>query len=150
MARRGLDPRTLRFTASPLGRARDTMERVRAALGLDPVTYGTDDRLKELSFGSWEGATWAELKGADPGLVRARKRDKWCFVPPGGESYAQLTERLAPWLATVEPDEVVVAHGGVARALMHMLAAVPRAQAPDVDIVQGRVLRFGDGRCRWL
>src|SRR3954454_17086524 len=50
---RGLVPRCedLDFVASPLGRTRETMERLREAIGLVPTAYRADDRLKELSFG---------------------------------------------------------------------------------------------------
>jgi broad specificity phosphatase PhoE len=149
LGRRGLDPARLRYTASPLGRARATMEILRAALGLDPAAYHLDDRLKELSFGQWEGRTWPELKALDAQRVRARKRDKWSFVPPDGESYDGLAARILPWLSTVGAGDVVVAHGGVARALMTLLTPLARAEAPDVEIVQGRVLCFSQGRCYW-
>ncbi len=146
----GRDPARVPFTASPLGRTRDTMERVRAVLGLPPGGYALDDRLKEFTFGAWEGLTWAEVGRRDRPALTARRRDKWRFVPPGGESYAMLAERVRPWLDTVEPDAVVVSHGGVARALMVILAGLSPSAAPGTDILQGRVLCFGAGRCRWV
>ena len=150
LAAQGRDPSRLRFTASPLGRARDTMDRVRSALGLPIPDYGLDDRLKELAFGDWEGRSWAELKAEARPLVRARKLDKWAFVPPGGESYAGLKLRLRPWVETLAEGEVVVAHGGVARVLLHMLAGVAAVDAPDVEITQGRLLWFRHGRAEWF
>ena len=54
------------YVASPLLRARETMERLRAAIGLEPPSYRVDERLKELSFGDWEGLTWRELRRRDP------------------------------------------------------------------------------------
>src|SRR3954463_14447361 len=41
----------LDYVASPLGRTRETMERLRETIGLAPPTYRLDDRLKELTFG---------------------------------------------------------------------------------------------------
>ncbi|MCW6510123.1 histidine phosphatase family protein [Lichenifustis flavocetrariae] len=146
----GIDPAGLRFVASPLRRTCDTMERLRSALGLPPAAYETDDRLKEIGFGAWEGLTWSEAKAVAPALVKERKRAKWIFVPPGGESYADLADRLMPWLGERRPGDVVVAHGGVARALMHILAGVPITEAPDIEIFQGRVLRFARGRFQWF
>ena len=143
------DPATLDFVASPLSRTRDTMERARAAMNLDPLAYRLDDRLKELSFGDWEGSKWPELKLRSPDLVKARKADKWGFVPPDGESYAGLGDRLKPWLGTVKHRDIVVAHGGVARVLMHLLAGISTADAPDRDIWQGRVMIFSGGRYAW-
>ncbi|RYE68854.1 MAG: histidine phosphatase family protein, partial [Rhizobiaceae bacterium] len=65
------------FVASPLSRTRETMERLRTAMGLDPLAYRTDDRLVEVSFGDWEGQTLAEVKKLEPELLKERKRQKW-------------------------------------------------------------------------
>ncbi len=143
------DYESLDYVASPLSRARETMERLRAALGLDPAAYRMDERLKELSFGTWEGLTWKELRKRDPQIAAQRQRDKWGLVPPGGESYAMLAERVAPAIADLTRDAVVVSHGGVARVLLALLCKVPRGQAPVMDIWQGKVLVFAGGRYRW-
>ena len=82
--------------------------------------------------------------------MKARQKDKWCFVPPGGESYAGLVQRLRPWLATGRAGDVGVAHGGVARALLRECAGVAAAEAPDVEITQGRVLWFRRGQAEWI
>ena len=50
------------FIASPLVRARQTMEIARQAMGLPPGAYRLDAALKELSFGDWEGLTWPEVE----------------------------------------------------------------------------------------
>src|SRR3712207_5584074 len=54
LAAERLDPATLSYVASPLGRARETMEILRRALDLPPTGYRLDERLKEVSFGSFE------------------------------------------------------------------------------------------------
>ncbi len=59
-------------------------------MGLDPRAYRTDARLMEMSFGRWEGFTFAELQAREAAALAERERDKWGFVLPGGESYAQL------------------------------------------------------------
>src|SRR4051812_19342540 len=48
------------YVASPLGRARASMELIRDALGLETRAYRTDPRLKELAFGRWEGNVYAD------------------------------------------------------------------------------------------
>ena len=45
------------YVSSPMLRTRETMELLRAAMGLDPAGYRTDDRLVELNFGAWQGFT---------------------------------------------------------------------------------------------
>ena len=130
------------YCASPLGRARVTMELMRAELGLDPETYRTDARLMEMSFGRWEGFTAAELQVREAPALAARERDKWNFALPGGESYAQLLVRIRAWYETVARDAVVAAHGGVARALIaHLGISMPEDAAID-DIGQGVVYVF--------
>jgi broad specificity phosphatase PhoE len=138
------------FIASPLARARETMEIARDAIGLPPARYRVDAALKEISFGAWEGLTWPEVEARDPGGVRARRKDRWNFAPPGGESYAMLAERVRPWLDGLTGDAFVVAHGGVARALMTLIAGVAPEKAGGAPILQGRALCFENGSCRWI
>jgi broad specificity phosphatase PhoE len=138
------------FWASPLGRARQTMEIARAAMGLGAQPYHLDGRLLELSFGDWEGMTWDQIESAYPGAIETREADKWNYTPPGGESYAELTERVRAWLSEREDDTLVVSHGGVARALMALLAGVEPLVAAEAPIRQGRALIFENGACAWL
>ena len=138
------------FFASPLERARETMEIARAAMGLEPERYRLDPVLKELSFGVWEGLTWPEIEVKDAKGLRARREDRWTFVPEGGESYAMLADRLRPWLDTLRERAFVISHGGVARVLMALIAGVPPAKAVDAPIIQGRAIVFENGGCRWL
>jgi broad specificity phosphatase PhoE len=145
-----VDPAALPWRVSPLARTRETAELARDAIGLPPKDYALDDRLKELTFGGWEGRTWAELKAVDRGLVRARQADKWGFVPPDGESYAMLHERIGAWLPSVTEPTIVVSHGGVARALMVLLSGADPVTACVEDIWQGKLLWFHDGRAEWV
>jgi broad specificity phosphatase PhoE len=138
------------FVASPLKRARETMELARVAMDLPPKCYRLDPALKEISFGEWEGLTWAEVRARHPGSLKTRHADKWNFVPAGGESYAMLAERVRPWLASLAGDAFVVAHGGVARGLMTLIAGVSPVVAAEAPIVQGRAIVFEDGRYRWI
>ena len=145
--RDGRDPRSFDYVASPLTRARTTMELVRAGLGLDTRDYRLDARLAELSFGRWEGLTFAELKHneSDVQALATREHDKWGFRPPGGESYADLLVRVREWQASLARDTIVVSHGGVARTLIVHFGIEPPAAAPVHNIEQGVVYRFGPG-----
>ncbi len=144
-----VDPASSEWIVSPLGRTRETAEIARLALGLDPLAYSLEDQLKEITFGEWEGFTWAELRKTVPDAEKERDKNKWGYVPPKGESYEMLTARIGRWLATIDREIVAVSHGGVARALMVLAAAVSPDHAPRHDIHQGRVLEFADGRFRW-
>ena len=138
------------FFASPLERARETMEIARDAMGLTPKRYRLDPVLKEMSFGVWEGLTWSEIESKDPKGLRARREHRWAFVPEGGESYAMLADRLRPWLDSLNEHAFVISHGGVARVLMALIAGIPPAKAVRTPIIQGRAIVFENGGCRWI
>lgn len=142
LARESLSPD---FVASPLGRTRETMERARAVLELDPKDYRTDARLLEVSFGQWEGFTLAELAARWPDAAAARESDKWGYTPPQAESYATMSLRMRAWYDSLTRDTVAVAHGGTLRGLIVQLGIASKEDAPRLDITQGIVYEIRDG-----
>jgi probable phosphoglycerate mutase len=136
------------FVSSPLGRTRDTMERARVAMGLPAEGYRMDERLKELSFGDWEGSTLAELALISPERVAERARQKWSFIPPGddAESYEILSWRIGAWLTSVERPTVCVSHGGVIRSCFRLLGNVSEDEACEMNIPQDRILKIDRDR----
>jgi probable phosphoglycerate mutase len=143
--RAGRAPQELDYVSSPLVRARKTMEIARASLGLEHTDFAVDARLAEIAFGEWEGLTYSDVMALDRDVVAKRESDKWGFCPPGGESYAQVTQRMRAWYESVDQDTVVAAHGGTARALVAHLALVPPEDATHYAIDQGVVYVFENG-----
>ncbi len=81
-------------------------------LGLDHVV---ETRLRELSYGEWEGRAWAEL---DAEAVRRWKSQLVEVAPPGGESFGALARRVAGWWGQLPAGRhMLVAHAGVMHAL---------------------------------
>ncbi|AHK43637.1 MULTISPECIES: histidine phosphatase family protein [Ensifer] len=148
----GADAAQFDFVASPLGRTRETMERLRRAMGLDPTAYRTDDRLKEVSFGDWEGFTLPELKRSVPERIAERRKVKWDFIPPGNdaESYEILSWRIAAWLKDVSKPTVCVSHGGVIRALFKLFGEMDEDEAASAAIPQDRLLRIAGNSIGWI
>jgi broad specificity phosphatase PhoE len=140
--RDGRVPESFDYVSSPLARARKTMEIMRTTLGLAPAGYAIEERLVEIAFGEWEGLSYADVLERDKDVVARRESDKWGFTPPGGESYAQVTVRIADWYETVGRDTVVAAHGGTARALVAYLKLAPPKDATHYSIEQGVVYVF--------
>lgn len=132
------------YVSSPLGRTRDTMERLRAAMGLSPQDYRLDERLKELSFGDWEGSTLPELSLISPERVAERARQKWGFIPPGddAESYEILSWRIGAWLQSVDRETVCVSHGGVIRSCFRLIGDIGEEEACEMNIPQDRILKI--------
>jgi broad specificity phosphatase PhoE len=96
---------------SPLGRARQTADRIARSTGV-PVTELDD--LTETDFGAWEGMTFAEAARHDPDRHKAWLADP-SVTSPGGESFDQVHERvrLAGQRIVAEHDGatvVVVSH----------------------------------------
>ena len=98
--------------SSPLARARQTAEALtNRAPALDPA-------LTEMDWGAWEGQHGADLL-ADPDSGYCHIEDwGWHFRPPGGETPAELWDRLRPWLAGLSRDTLCVCHIGVMRVLL--------------------------------
>jgi broad specificity phosphatase PhoE len=140
------DPTKMPFVSSPLGRARNTMELLRGALGVAPHGYELDDRLREIGYGHWEGSTLAQMEVSHPELFAERQADKWGVPPPNGESYASVTIRVREWYDSLLQDTVTVSHGGTMRALLVALDVHTPVNAVDMLVEQGVVYVFRDGQ----
>jgi broad specificity phosphatase PhoE len=136
---------SLPYVASPLGRARLTMELMRGTLKLPPDDYAIDGRLREIGYGQWEGLTLPQMELHDAVTFAARNEDKWGIAAPSGESYAGVTLRMRDWFDSLLVDTVAVAHGGTMRALMVALGIATPLEAADAPIGQGVVYVFRDG-----
>ncbi|WP_117190741.1 histidine phosphatase family protein [Rhizobium terrae] len=142
------------FIASPLSRTRETMERLRSAMGLDPLAYRTDERLVELSFGDWEGHTLEEISRLSPDRLAARALEKWSFIPPGeaAESYEILCWRIGAWLQSLQGPTVCISHGGVIRSLFRLIGNIEEEEAAAAPTPQDRILKIDTDRSymEWL
>jgi probable phosphoglycerate mutase len=91
LATAGLDA----IVASPLQRTVQTAEAVAAVTGL---AVATDDGFRETDFGAWEGLTFAAVRERWPAEMTAWLADP-AVAPPGGESFADVSERVTAALA---------------------------------------------------
>jgi broad specificity phosphatase PhoE len=138
---------------SPLLRARETADIVAERIGLSPRE---DARLMETDAGDWTDRLFADVHAEDPdgfaGFIEGRPG----FAFPGGESFAQQSERVAAALANVERGELpalVVCHGGVIRIALYQRAGhrvalaerVPNAALVLLDPVEAEHTDFGGG-----
>ncbi len=109
--------------SSPLKRAYETAELIRNHRDIDIIT---DDRLRELCFGCFEGQNMIELKN-DDSLYFKYFFDKPELYRPGegGETLEHLIERAGDFmtdviepLATTKTRVMIVAHGALNKAIM--------------------------------
>ena len=78
------------------------------------------------------------MKLRDRDMMRSRRDFKWSFVPPGGESYAVLFDRIKTWYHTVDRDIVAASHGGVSRVLRGYLQNTKPNDIPYLEAPQDR------------
>lgn len=105
-----------RRICSPLRRARRTAELLRPSA---PVVV--DSALREMSFGTWEGHTIAELRLTVGERFLDAERRGLDFQPPGGESPRAVALRLSRWttrVAETGSPVVAVSHKAAIRALL--------------------------------
>jgi broad specificity phosphatase PhoE len=140
-----VDSISAEMVASPTGRARHTAEIIHAALGRTaPLRF--DDRLREISLGSWEGLDRAEIAARVPGVFDGDGHDEWYFHTPDGETFEIFWARVADWLASVRGQSVIaVTHGIVTRVLRGLYAGLPRAAALSLPVPQDRIFRLAGG-----
>jgi broad specificity phosphatase PhoE len=105
-----------RRICSPLQRARRTAELVQPSV---PVTV--ESRLREMSFGVWEGKSVAQLRAEGGERFAEAERLGLDFHPPGGESPRMTMDRVQGWLGELARDGepvVAVSHKAAIRALL--------------------------------
>jgi broad specificity phosphatase PhoE len=138
------DPAGWRIVSSPLGRARSTAEIISARLGGLPVEL--DDRLKEISWGAYDGRLRSELEAEHPETFG---RTGWAFDAGSGETYEDVAARVGAWLAELprEPQRKVIAvsHGVSGRVLRGLYADLPRDLAGQQDVPQDAVFVLQHG-----
>ena len=116
------------IVASPLQRTVQTAEQVAAVTGLPVVT---EDGFRETDFGAWEGLTFAEVRERWPSEMTAWLADPE-VAPPGGESFAEVSERVTAALHRVRAGRtgqriLVVSHVTPIKTLVAAALLAPPA-----------------------
>lgn len=115
--------------SSPLRRALHTARIVGEGMG---QRIEVDDRLREMSFGRYEGTLMEDGRFADSN-IRACFKDPPMFVPDGGESFNDLLARARSFVEEVilplEDDGIgrvlVVSHGAIMRSFVRLVTNRP-------------------------
>jgi len=127
-----VEVRTL--VCSPLVRARETAEIVGARIGLVPEE---DARFTETDTGDWTDRSFAEIEAEDPeGFHRYEISDP-SFRYPGGESFAEQSDRVQAGLEDLRArpaalPALVVCHRGVIRLALVVALGDEAAGAREI------------------
>lgn len=107
--------------SSDLKRAQQTAAPIVDATGAE---FELVPELRERGFGLWEGQPFPEIASRWPDLEAQQGIDRLHIRPPGGESFADVWDRLnsvAQRLQSETRNTVVVSHGGACALLLAQL-----------------------------
>jgi probable phosphoglycerate mutase len=141
------------IACSPLFRCRKTAAILCDKAGVDVERIVYDDRLKERSYGHWQGLTDAEIIARHPDEWASREADRWSYaVPGGGENYPAVGERLAAWLAEQAANQpiVLVTHGQAGRALRGHYLGLSPTETLALPEPQTAAFHLANGKARLL
>ncbi len=134
-----------RLVTSPLGRAYRTATIIAEMLGRSDPPF-VDERLREISLGSWDGVDRAQLRDMLKETPEGYHRYEWYFRSPDGESYETFAGRIGACLGELGTEPaIVVCHGIVTRVLRGLHAGLPRDAALSLPVPQDRVFRLAGG-----
>jgi broad specificity phosphatase PhoE len=140
------DPADWIIEASSLGRTAHTARLIAHELGAEDIVL--EDRLREVSMGSWDGLTFEEIAAIAPETVAAAPRSSLFFHSPDGETYAAMCARLRSWLDEAIADgrpRIVVSHGVSGRVLRALYADLDWDEAVLMAAPQDAVFRLEAG-----
>jgi broad specificity phosphatase PhoE len=128
-------------------RVRETLAIAAEAAGLVHDETCHDHRLREMSWGDWDGLNGPEIEARWPGQMAARRLDHWRYVPPNGESYGMVSERARPALDDImalaaDKPVAVFAHGGIGRVLRGLFLGASQADIAKMDQPQDAFYRL--------
>lgn len=129
--------------SSPLQRCWQFAKTLKAAAGGATV----DVRLREMSFGDWDGVNIAEIWQRDYERISAWSRDPTAISAPNGEPLAEVAERVAAFYADCVTQHhgkkvLLVTHGGIVRVLLTHILGMPLAHANRWEVPYGCLSRL--------
>lgn len=132
-----------RIVSSALCRARETAGIIAAELNL---SVEVDQRLNEISYGTWDGLTWAEIESRFPETAAGKLNDWFHFTPEGAEPFPEFFERVKQaWHALCDAHTAgtaIVAHRTV-NAVLLAISSDPALSANDLQGPGGeRIYQF--------
>lgn len=87
------------------------------------------NELKEINMGAWENQTIAHIKDHFREMYETRGANMDAFIPPGGESFEQLQQRVMPAfeyiVANTAGNILIISHAGVNRVILSRLLDYP-------------------------
>lgn len=98
------------------------------------IPMHSDERLREISFGAWEGRTAEDVMASDGEKLRRFWANPVASTPPGGEPVTEFNHRVVEswqhWKHKLAGQKVlIVCHGGVIRMIVANAMNIPLKHA---------------------
>lgn len=129
--------------ASPPGRVHETTAIMKNA-GNFPETQW-DDRIAEVSLGSWDGLTHIDIDAQWPGFLNETTPFDLFFRSPNGESYDVAMARANQWLNSVQGVVIAVSHGLIGRLIRGTFLGLTKDDALSLPVPQDVIWRLAGG-----
>ena len=129
--------------SSPLIRCHEFAKAQSQRLSLPLVV---DDRLREMSFGDWEGQDIEQVWQEQSNLMQAWAKDPSKSPPPNGEVLSDVFARVNDCYNELLCDHrgkkiLLVTHGGVIRVLLAHLLEMPQSKIQRLDVPYASISR---------
>ena len=142
-----IDQSDVALFVSPRARAIATAQLVATEAGISTAPL-IEDGFAEISMGSWDGRTGAEIDAETDGEWSRMDRHSWFFETPDGERYDGFEARLGAALtrAKAHParDCVIVSHGVSIRVLRRLHCGMDRDIALAMPVPHGVIYRLDE------
>ena len=100
------------------------------------LPYQVDERLREMSFGTWEGVSWSEI---DQEEIDSWANDISGYQVPEGERFQDVIERVDAFLSELpEGKHLLITHAGIIKACWILRGGF------SLDRAASQTIAFGD------
>jgi alpha-ribazole phosphatase len=130
---------------SDLKRAYETAAIVCRNRGLEVLSA---PELREINLGQWDGMAMSRIREQCPDLWQARGENIGHFRPPGAESFADLQQRVVPFIRHIAAQSagntLIVTHAGVIRMLLCQVLQMPLSHLFRIHLDYGGITLIQD------
>lgn len=104
--------------------------------------------LREINLGQWDGVAMSQIREQFPDLWQARGEDIGHIRPPGAESFADLQQRVVPFIRRIAAQSagntLIVTHAGVIRVLLCKVLQMPLSNLFRIHLDYGGITLIKD------
>ncbi len=132
------------IVSSPLLRCRQFAEQLSHEMN---IPCEIDDRLREMSFGDWDGKRVDKIANEYPDHIRIWSKNPAAFTPPNAENIQVLNKRINEFRLDIQvrysgKHLLLVTHGGVFRVLMAQVQGIPLENISNIEVPYACLSRY--------